>query len=201
MCQRRGFTLVELLAVIAVVGILAALASPSYTRIMRSRRMSSAAQEVADLARVARSRAMGRGSAMLFRWSASANGSSVDKQQITIREAIVGSGADMYRPATSCFQTNWQSDTNSRHIGGIHVKAGNYQPSKASFYDVNGAVRSFAELCFTPRGRTFVRYSGGSGSFVPLNGVPRLQILNTETGRQRVVVLPPNGAARVVMRL
>ena len=201
MCQRRGFTLVELLAVIAVVGILAALASPSYTRIMRSRRMSSAAQEVADLARVARSRAMGRGSAMLFRWSASANGSSADKQQITIREAIVGSGADMYRPATSCFQTNWQSDANSRHIGGIHVKAEKYQPSKASFHDGNGAVRSFAELCFTPRGRTFVRYSGGSGSFVPLNGVPRLQILNTETGRQRVVVLPPNGAARVVMRL
>ncbi|MFP6686302.1 MAG: type II secretion system protein GspH [Polyangiaceae bacterium] len=193
--------MVELLAVIAVVGILAALASPSYTRIMRSRRMSSAAQEVADLARIARSRAMGRGSAMLFRWAASADGSSFETQQITIREAIVGSGADMYRPATSCFQTNWQSNSNSRYVGGIHVKAEKYQPSKARFYDVNGAVRSFAELCFTPRGRTFVRYSGGAGQFVPLNGVPRLQIENTETGRQRVVVLPPNGAARVVMRL
>ena len=193
--------MVELLAVIAVVGILAALASPSYTRIMRSQRMSSAAQEVADFARVARSRAMGRGSAMLFRWSASANGSSLETQQVTIREAIIGSGADMYRPATSCFQTNWESNSNSRYVGGIHVKAQQYQPSKARFYDVNGAVRSFAELCFTPRGRTFVRYSGGSAKCVPLNGVPRLQIANTETGRQGVVVLPPNGAARVVTRL
>ncbi len=139
---------------------------------------------------------------MLFRWSASASGADAANQQVTIREAIVGSGADKYRPATSC-KTDWQGTTASRYVGGIHLKAKRYQPSKVEFRDVNGASKNFAEICFTPRGRAFIRFSGGNNGagFEPMNGVPRLELENTETSRRSIVVLPPNGVARVVTRL
>jgi type IV fimbrial biogenesis protein FimT len=168
--------------------------------VLQAQRVSNGARQVADLARGARARAMGRGSAMLLRWSAGAPGDSQESQQVTIREAIVGSGGGMYRPATSCFQTNWQGTSNSRFVGGVHLKAEKFQPSTAKFYDPKGTIRTFAEICFTPRGRTFIRYSAG-GAFESLNGVPRIEIRHTETTRQRFVVLPPNGAARLVTRL
>ena len=193
--------MVELLAVMAVVGILVALASPSMTRILASRRVTNAAQQVADLARIARSRAMGRGSAMLMRWNANASGSSNEVLQLTIREAIVGSGDGKYRPATNCFQKGmWQSTTSSRYVGGVHPKADQFQPLTSRFYQVSGAQTPFAEICFTPRGRAFIRYSA-NGAFAPMNGVPRLELDNTQTSRRRIVVFPPNGAARVVTRL
>lgn len=49
-CRTRGFTLIELLITVAVVGILAAIAYPSYESYMRRSARSEAAQLLAGIA-------------------------------------------------------------------------------------------------------------------------------------------------------
>src|SRR5690348_11219564 len=68
----RGFTLIEMMAVLALIGIVVAAAAPSWVEIQRDRRTDAAARAIADIYRIARSRALGRGSAVMVRWNANA---------------------------------------------------------------------------------------------------------------------------------
>ncbi|OOG36933.1 hypothetical protein B0B52_19125 [Polaromonas sp. A23] len=57
-----GFTMVELMVVIAIVGVLVALAAPSFTELMRRNRLSAAASALQVSLSLARSEAVKRGS-------------------------------------------------------------------------------------------------------------------------------------------
>jgi len=196
----------ELLTAVAIVGILAAAASPTFVRLMRDNRVSSAATNFADLYRTARNRALGRGSAVLVRWEAGhamPNAANL-AGQLTVREAIVStSGNCGPMPAPSCTTTDWaESSTNSKFVMSFDARPKQYQPNTATFFDPDDAEAAYAEICFTPRGRTFVRYAPGPGAtFVPLAGVPHIEVVNTTTSFKRQVVIPPNGMARVVTTL
>src|SRR5688572_2277518 len=83
--RARGFTLVELVAVVVIIAIVAALAMPSITSRLRERRVQQAAQTVAQIYSTARMRAMGRGAAVLVRYTAG---------EFQIREAIRGAAVE-----------------------------------------------------------------------------------------------------------
>ena len=119
-----------------------------------------------------------------------------------MREAIAGGGTSCApSPASSCFGTDWtDAGPTSKYVMAFDERQAQYQPSQAAFVDPDGNAVAYAEICFTPRGRTFVRYAA-AGTFVPLTGVPHIAVTNTTTSLVRQVLLPPNGVARVVSRI
>lgn len=194
----------ELLAVLGVIGVLAAAASPTLVRVMSDKRVSSGGDHIAELYRTARSRSMGRGSAVVVRWN-SAQPPPTDVSpagHFTVREAIQGTADDFrLQPVSRCLGTDWRdAATTSHFIAAFDERWRQYQPSVARFIDQDGNAQDYAEICYSPRGRTFIRYDAGA-AFVPLNGVPRVELTNTRTSYVRHVVVPPNGAARVVTRV
>lgn len=60
-CRARGFTLVELMIAIVVSGILAAMAAPSFTSMIRQHRVANATNDLVGVFALARSEAARRG--------------------------------------------------------------------------------------------------------------------------------------------
>ena len=205
-CERRlggqrGFTLVELMIVVVIVAALAVVTVPQITRRMKDRRGQQAAQMVANLYRNARMRAMGRGGAVLVRFTAPNSG------RIDVREGIQGpaSSACPMMPVSSCNLVNWDQPTNYRDVT-------DFAPGEISVYekvvieavsDPQAGAASIAhmDVCFSPLGHAFVRY-GVTGAWGPLTGVPVISVYRKDPsgqpiGLRRHVLLLPNGAARL----
>jgi type IV fimbrial biogenesis protein FimT len=201
---QRGFTLAELLAVLGVIGIIAAASAPSMVRVMRDKRVGAAASAVADLYRLARTRAMARGAAVVVRWDQShpAPTNVNPAGRFTMLEAVAGSGDQFeWQPVNNCAGTDWSDAAlTSKFLTSFDDRWGQYQPAAAQFYQPDGGPVAYAEICFSPRGRTFIRY-GALGAFMVLAGVPVVELVNTESTFGRRVVVPPSGAARVVTRM
>jgi type IV fimbrial biogenesis protein FimT len=191
----RGFTIPELLAVVIIIGIFAAAASPMFINLMRDRRVNRAAMEVTGLYRLARTRALGRSNPVLVRWRASGAAFGFE-----VREGIVKSSGPVL--SAGCLSiTDWQDPDQAQPVTHFSPEVGAgqiYELAGFAFADEDGNPQAFAEMCFNARGRTFVRYIEG-GAFAPLNGVPRVDVTNNKTGLVRTVFIPPNGVARMAL--
>jgi type II secretion system protein H len=198
-----GFTLLELMVVVIVIGVLAALGVPSIAAQLRDRRTNQAAHEVALLYRQARSLAMGRGSAVLVRFDGSANG------RIEVRESMDADPAHcLSLPATSCSAANWNAASPlNRLIGTFDVNNnGPYQNVKLAFFQSDGtSAGSAVEVCFSPLGRPYRRFAF-VGAFVPMAEVPYLEVKRVDNGSPpkaegitRTVLVLPNGTSRLAL--
>jgi type IV fimbrial biogenesis protein FimT len=97
--------------------------------------------------------------------------------------------------------TDWQDLTQAQYVTAFRPEGGLgklYELVGLTFLDEGGNAQSFAEMCFSARGRTFVRYVEG-GAFEPVDGVPRVNVMNTRTTLVRTVFIPPNGVARMAL--
>ncbi|MFW5739930.1 MAG: pilus assembly FimT family protein [Myxococcota bacterium] len=208
--RTRGFTLVELMAVVMLIALLALVAIPTASRAMRERRSSRAAHEIAMLFNQARSRAIARGSAVLVRYNY-ANGG------FDVLEAIAGSeGATIgnceLAPATSCTVPagRWNANgdnqllTQFRPLNNTayeHVDVEFHQKTYA-LGAVGAATPAAVDICIAPSGRAFYRPSNeGSVAFSAMTGNHAIKVWmhngSERIGFERHVFILPNGTARV----
>lgn len=187
---RRGFTLVELLAAIVIIGLLTALATPSFIAMMRDRRVARAAVILADTYREARTRAMARSNAVLVRWTATGDGKgTLETRETLVQPLTLG-------PSRGCNTANWAAvSTDTREVYNFNFAGSTYELAEIQLVTEGAADVGFGEMCFSPEGRTWIRYA--NGPFTQLTGVPRYSVVNKKSGFKREVFLPPNGVARV----
>ena len=197
--RQRGFTLIEMLAVVILITTLAAIAIPLATKQMRDRRTQDAAQQVATLYQSARMRAMGRGSAVLVRYTPGTPG------QFELLEAQRGPTASAdgsvdtacaALPVSSCLTTNWTTPAAQqyRSISTLSFSSGLYEQLTVTMNEGNAL-----DICFTPMGRAYVASTGQRLS--PLTQVYTVDVDRSAALRTRAreVLVLPNGAARLAL--
>ncbi|MBK8256043.1 MAG: type II secretion system protein GspH [Polyangiaceae bacterium] len=185
--------MVEMLAAIVIIALLAALATPSFIAMMRDRRVVRAGLQIAETFREARMRSLARGVAVTVQWDGAASAKGVLKT----REAlIVAAGQGLTK---SCLTADWSAaSTDTRPLSVHNFEQGIYELAQLKLVDMGGSDQTFGEICFAPDGTAHVRFSN-AGPFVPLTGVPSFKVKNTKTNVERIVFVPPDGIARFAL--
>ncbi len=147
-------TLIELMAVVVIIGIFVALGFPAMGGILEDRYASQATDEIANLFRTARARSSATGAA--HRVYVLASGSSGGL--LELRTALTGAGG----PTASCVSPSW-TDVDSRLLTRIDVSSGaGTGPLSNHGISIDSLTGTSAlEYCFTPGGIPWRRTGGG----------------------------------------
>jgi prepilin-type N-terminal cleavage/methylation domain-containing protein len=192
---QRGFTLLEMMTVVVMITILASVAIPLATRQLRNRRTQEVAQQIANLYQAARTRAMGRGSAILVRYTPGTPGTftTLEAQRGPNSTANgVANAACAALPVSSCMTTSWNVPGDQQYRV---VATHSWADDDLTVVMNDGEA---LDICFTPGGRSFSAKTGD-----PLT--PLAQAFTATVGRTgsadlaRDVFVLPNGAARLAL--
>jgi type IV fimbrial biogenesis protein FimT len=184
----------ELIAVVLIITVFAALTIPSAVIQLRDRRVQEAARRIGIVYREARMRALGRGSAVLVRFT----GGNMTVHEARIGTAIGGNAGCADLPVSSCLNTNWDNALNAPVVDGFRV------PTTGELSDLNVALSTSQsatalptlDICFTPMGRAFSRLLP-TNALTPLGQAYVATLSRSGRTRTRQVVLMPNGTARM----
>ena len=188
----RGFTLIELIVVVVIIGLTAALATPSVLHQLRENRSRATAVLISELYSGARARAMGRGSAVMVTY---AGGAFQIRESIEGAAAVArGQGACATSPGLGCLTTNWTNPANSRLLSSMTPDPLLSLTLTPKF---NGASPAQISVCFTPGGRSFYSLDANP-PITPLTRTVEFEVQRTNGLLRRTVVLP-NGNARLAL--
>ena len=194
----RGFTLLELMTVVVLISIIAMIAVPTAARSLRESRSSAAAQAIAMVYQLARSRAIGRGVAVLVRYSPAIG-------RFEVFEAV--GGVSSIVPSASCTMPvdRWSDGVRRVLVESVTFDGrAPYELVTVEFAQnavaTGSGVTAVADVCFTPNGAMMYREADAAFSSAPRTlaiRVVRSAAPNVDVGIARTVFVLPNGVARV----
>jgi prepilin-type N-terminal cleavage/methylation domain-containing protein len=192
--RSAGFTLLEMMVVVTIIGVVTALAAPAISRAMAISRADRANHDVVRLMRFARSQSIAYGRAYLLHTVSGGNGR-----------------LELWEGTTSaCRLENWVAIMASGTCDSSATPSGNCADFvDSAAYDTGYHAVSFAsigsvDVCFQPNGDALTRVSGSTGAFsVPASGLvqivtTRLEGSTTAGDPARGAILPVGGAPRVM---
>jgi type II secretory pathway pseudopilin PulG len=147
-------TLIELMAVIVIIGLFVALGFPAMGGVLEDRHAARAAEDIANIFRIARSRAAATGAAHRV----SVNAASATAGTLTLRTALTNVGG----PTSSCVTPFW-TDADSRLLQTIDLSAtgsGSLAGRGIQITPLAG-VSATVDYCFSPGGTSWFRTGGG----------------------------------------
>ena len=182
------------MVVVIIIGIMAAIAVPQITSRIRDRRAATTAQEIALLYRNARLRAMGRGYAVLVRYT-SAGG-------FTVLDALPAAEDCQARLPPTCLTMAWDNAAASRVVQAFNPGTTGSAASSAgvtlavSVLPANTAA-AVLETCYSPRGKVYTR-TVAANPLIPMTGVVDVNVSRANSIARHVSILP-NGMARLAL--
>lgn len=208
----RGFTLVELAVVVTVIGIFAMLAMPSMGDSRYDRIAYDDAGSVMELIRTARTRAMGRGAAVMVTLTTNNTIGNFRMYEAVDPNPSGGNAADGRIPRSTCMNPTadaWkQGDTRNAFIDGVDMNGGpeidgNFAVRIVTFAsDGTETVIPTAAICFNPAGRAYLYIGSGSPTFspaAPFLGTIAIDVVRLLPGTSGISAANQKGVARRVL--
>lgn len=204
-----GFTVIELMIALVIVGIMAATIAPSLSEVMADNRQTSAAMDIVRLARMTRAQAIATGTAHLLRYDAT--NAAAGANGLGTISTYVGMNS-------KCLQTPWRQTftpavgSGQGPVGLFHM--GDYNPTDGApgadddnrhvialttrVGAENNAVQAAMHICYQPNGDIYT----GPTLALTLQTLPVLitiarSINDVSRGRDRQVLFPVGGNARL----
>lgn len=196
----RGFSLLELMVVVTIIGVLSALVLPSMTQAMRERHAQEAAVEIVDLLRELRSRSMYRGRA----------------QTVLLRQVGTTLRVEAYEgTASSCRLSRFRLSAGTGFVAAEQIASMDFSEARYARDDLATVISlpvgtTFLQICYTPMGNTFftttetsiesTAWSNDNGA-VGTGGAFQVDVFQlrdgTQLGVRRRVMIPLGGNPRL----
>ena len=192
----RGFTLTEIVVVIFMIAVLAAVASPAFVKVMRDSNLSRLNMQIAEVYRTAYLESAAQ-STTLVRYIA--GDPTVDNDTATpFGFALITSTLDTAAPTLvsprRCAAINWDNPANTVRLvllrRDLVPNAGTIK-----FLANNNQETTPPDVCYAQR-RAFVRVN--NGVFTEMQGVARVAVQNTQSNVTRRVLIPAFGLPRLI---
>ena len=180
--------------VVLIIGITAAMATPTITAQVRERRSRDTAQRVAQLYSMARMRALGRGTAVMVTYRAASGFSVIESVQGAAQAALFNASSVTCanQPGLGCLANTWGNPATTRVVTTLVPRT----DLTVTVRDQGATAQTRMDICFTPMGRSFISFNTAPPT-AAMVGATTVDVQRSGNGLLRTVAILPNGMARL----
>lgn len=194
--RARGFTLMEMLIVVAIIAITSALAAPAVHGAIMERKNNEAGLELVRLARRGRAEALAYGRAYVLSFDGSGDGVYRLYRGISSDCNALANNWAVLMADTAC-------DGSGACVDRLDMASSEWTLGSSEIRSAEASGRARVDVCFEPRG-TVEHRTSASARFSAINNVAGGYLFDfkrygsgTETGVTRQVIVPLGSDARM----